>query len=1507
MSLTRLENFLKTVRGSVIYVNTDSLDATDSVENIGSSLTRPFKTIQRAVVEAVRYSYRSGFDNDQFAKTTIIVFPGQYDIDNRPGVLVRDNGSLVFRSSATATLPEWRLSSNFNIYDPTNELYKLNSVFGGVILPRGVTLWAYDAEKTIIRPLYVPSPTNSSITESCIFRLTGSLVPERFSFFDSNPNDLCYRDYTTNRITPNFSHHKLSVYEFVDGVSKISIKDDFLNVTTTRTDLEMYYEKIAAVYGLSSGRAIQDAVYSSAVTVDIEPIVDEYRIIGSKGKEVGITSIRSGNGNVATNTITATLNERVDELSVDTPVQISGVGQAGYDGQFVVYSVSTVNNVSVVQYKSSIVPSVINPSSVGAALNIVVDSVTGSPPIIRQNTLRSVYGMSLFNADGNSISGFKNAIVTDVRGISLQKDDDAFVKYDPVSGSYKDSTSVSNLHKDPKAKYKPDYEHSLIKARNDIVVEISNTTSVGFAKQYFSESGGEASLVASRSDYGAKAFTATGFKKTAYAQDDKGFIVGFIPPKNLQPNIFNVECYSFDVGLTTSIGNTSRLYIANEKNFDKPPEYIVDGYKFGARTNEILNLELSNGNTVGIFTASVLPPNNSSTSEKVYNVQRVNNNTENSIFNNVFDLTTNHNLITGEKIRLYSDNGHLPDGIDSNKIGFAITTGLASSRIKIAESFNDALSNNPIILNRKGGNLQVISKISDKLPGEFGHPVQWDFSNNNWYVNCNTSNSIYNQINTLGVGTLGTFTPNSFIEREFDQRSDDERIFRLRYVIPANTNQIARPPLEDFILQESNNVVLSSDELSKYFSDSFSTLNNANELRNSHYIASVNWVSNIATIKTELASEVSIGTKIELFNFSNGIYTVTSVISDKTFTVSMPVNPGAFNKDTTTRDSNLPYFKKLETPTTFKIHKIVERQEYVYTKQDGVYDLIVINNSNSPTVSPFTGLNFSQPIENVYPILDRDNIVYNPKGSTCFAVPDKIGQVVINDVKNSITRETFNKFTEAHVYGIKISSIESNLIGLAHTFTTEIAHNFKGITGATLSGIGSNYVPGTYFAADVIANTGAGVNANARITVNGSGNISSFQIMESGSAYSVGDVARLIPAAGIGTTTGFIPATITITNVNDNLNDTLYLNDNSMPFRIVGIDSSNKIRVESPERATNLIPSYAVSSDKAVAISSFVYSATTGIATVACASSHGVTNGDSVRLGGFVSDYFNKEVVVESLPNSQSVVVNIGKKGGSLSTSGTRFLFPSLSANNDKVTYMFAGITTTMSGQLTAESTSDVLVISNAVNTGLIIGDYLKVNDEIFRIKSDITSNNVSVFRGLFATKKQTHSVNSVVKKIKVLPIELRKASNIRASAHTFNSVGIGPGNYSTSIPERQNINLSDKEKDLSYSFNINGGQISYDAMDENGRKLKNNKTGDNIVDITNPIYINTKLISYSEKGIEANNFLIEGKRIGFASTTPNSGSYGDIIYNTSPRTGNYIGWSYTINNQWEGFGKIGP
>ena len=321
MGLSRLDNFLKSSRGTILYVNPNDLDATDSIENQGNSLTRPFKTIQRALIEAARFSYQRGLNNDRFGKTTILLYPGDHVVDNRPGYIpVAANQYRTRGGSIVNDLPPYDLTSNLSLDSPDNELFKLNSIHGGVIVPRGTSLVGLDLRKTKIRPKYVPDPENDNIERSALFRITGACYFWQFTMFDADPNGVCYKDYTKNTFVPNFSHHKLTCFEYADGSNGVEINDTFQGYASTRTDLDMYYEKISLIYGQSSGRAISPDFPSSGL--DIEAKIDEYRIVGSTGASVGISSIKAGDGVTSSSTITVTTESAVTGLDVDTPFRI---------------------------------------------------------------------------------------------------------------------------------------------------------------------------------------------------------------------------------------------------------------------------------------------------------------------------------------------------------------------------------------------------------------------------------------------------------------------------------------------------------------------------------------------------------------------------------------------------------------------------------------------------------------------------------------------------------------------------------------------------------------------------------------------------------------------------------------------------------------------------------------------------------------------------------------------------------------------------------------------------------------------------------------------------------------------------------------------------------------------------------------------------------------------------------------------------------------------------------
>ena len=1604
MGLSRLDNFLKSARGTILYVDPSSLDSTDSIENSGNSLTRPFKTIQRALIEAARFSYQRGPNNDRFNKTTIVLYPGDHLIDNRPGYIPTGTGTYSERSGITGLtdLIQWDLDTIFDLSSPDNVLYKLNSINGGVIVPRGTSIVGMDLRKTKIRPTYVPNPENDQIERSCVFRTTGACYFWQFTILDADPNGTCYKDYTTNIFVPNFSHHKLAGFEYADGVNPVNIADDFLTYSTTRTDLDMYYEKVAAVYGASSGREIEPDF--GAGTVDIQPVVDEYRIVGPKGASVGISSIRAGDGSTPTTTITVDLLEGIEGLSVDSPIQINGISAAGYDGQYVI---STAPSSTQFTYKVQNVPLNALPGVTGSTASLVVDTVTSASPYIFNISLRSVYGMCGLLADGDKATGFKSMVVAQYTGIGLQKDENAFVKYDTGSGDYKDSTEVSNLNTDSRSRFKPEYENFHIKATNDSFLQLVSVFAIGYAQHFVAENGGDIALNNSNSNFGAKALVSSGFKKTAFAQDDYGYITHIIPPKEIDPDEFGVEFVAIDVGVTTSksagAGTTNRLYLYNETNQDAPPKTVIDGYHVGARQNELLNIQAFVGGALTTYSSQVVMPfgpysSTQSSSEKSFNVGRsaVGINSIGVDGANIVTLTGTHSLLNGESIRVISEDGNLPDGVEEDQVYYASFVGIVTTKtnqIYISKTLNDAINGTPITINNKGGSLKIVSRVSDKNAGDIGHPVQWD-TGGQWYIGVNTtSNGIYDIINSSGIAGLGDATTRSYVNRKQDNRSLIDTIYRVRYVIPKESPITARPPVDGFILQEANGIVGSgATEISQLYNTSGAI--NSIQLRNPRFIANASYSSGIVTVRSETPHDLRVGDQVEIVNVSpsgyNGTYAVNSVLSAKEFTYITTTSLGVFANDTSVRSENLPYFRKKKYAKTYQVYGVQEVQPYVNNVQDGVYYLTLVNYSNNPTVVPFREEGFGQPIENLYPQFNNDNPNSDPSAAVSCAVRDTIGKVVVNDPQNSITKETL----ESLVVGYGITDIRSSS-GTAHTIYTSIDHGLSGITSVSIVSGGSAYGSGsaaTLYNARLVGFAGSttGSNATARIVVNGSGVITGVNIIDGGSAYGIGNTLTVV---GVATTTSHVVGVVRVETVSDNIGDTLKISGVSSAsysgyntlYTISGIATgkTKEINVISAETITG-IPTSGIGSTstsrsgyiitgKVVGINTLSYNPVTGLATAYFASAHGFRVDNKVSVRGANESVFNGDFVIEKFVDKTELVLKIGAQTNSTSATGTLLAYRQVltstggdlvsdtESTSGRLSYQYAGITTTIgsSYSIATNPTTTDLNIPNAVALGFKLGDYLLIDNEIFRIREAVTSNSVKIYRALLGSTRQTHENGSIVRRIKVTPVELRRNSIIRASGHTFEYLGFGPGNYSTSLPEKQDRSLSKDERFLAQATKTDGGIVVYTGMNSDGDFFAGNKkinsstgkeetydtpvpknTGEKnaseIINITEtqklfvdnsitveggkdrnqvsefngPVVFNNKITSSSD--IEANSFFIQGneaisRKFSIVNAKPTfSGSYGDIVFNSEPSKTEFVGWTYVTENSWEPFGFIG-
>ena len=1650
MGISRLDNFLKSTRGTIIYVDPSSLDATDSIENQGNSLTRPFKTIQRALLESARFSYQRGLDNDRFAQTTILLYPGEHVVDNRPGYIpIAQNQYYERNGNLTNDLPPLDINSIFDLDSPNNELFKLNSIHGGVILPRGTSIVGLDLRKTKIRPKYVPDPTNDNIERSAIFRVTGACYLWQMSIFDGDPNGIVYKDYTANTFVPNYSHHKLTVFEYADGVNPVNINDQFLSYSTSsRTDLDMYYEKVSLVYGQASGRPISPDFPSSAL--DIQPTIDESRIVGPIGGSVLINDIFAGDGVDATNTITVDFNTDaataavVSGLEVDTSFRIQGITATGYNGQFVV---SEKVSATRIKYQTQNVPLVANPTSTGATLSLSSDTVTSASPYVFNCSLRSVFGMCGLHADGSKATGFKSMVCAQFTGIGLQKDDNAFVLFNqdsPSTGLYDDVTKSGNetISNNSRARYKPAYRNFHLKISNNGFVQAVSTFAVGYSDHFVTESGGDISLTNSNSNFGAVSLSSSGFRDTAFGQDDAGYISHIYPPKEIPLTELSFEFDSIDVAKTdrvAGVGSTGHLYLYAQTNKDVAPENVIEGYRVGAKVNDKLHMLIPQGGTVTEYAARIVMDGTTdmqgqellqSTAEKSFNVKRVAG--INSIGSdsdggaeNVITLEGPHNFIEGESVRILSDSGQIPDGLSPNTIYHVITSGSGIStfhNIKLSKTLNGAKNDEALTINNSGGLLKIVSRVSDKNSGEIGHPIQFDDSQGQWYVNvatATTENSIYPIIVSLGTTSLGAATPRTSIKRRNDSRGIDDTLYRLRYVIPSDTQTVSRPPVEGFILQESGSSTgISDSEIQTYFGTG--SLSNKNDQRNFRFISNATWSSNVVTITTELPHDLKVGSEIEIVNVKsstntagtaklgfNKLLTVSSIVSKKQFTAALTTDPGLFTNDTTSRTTALPYFKRKKYTNNFYVFRISEAQKYIFGEQDGIYYLTVLNASNAPIVAPFTGDKFSQPVKRLFPQIDRDNPNSDPEASKSFVDSNIIGLVDINDPKNSITKETFDKFVDDTSIGIGVTDIASST-GTAHTIHTDIDHGLNRIIKLSIDSGGSQYGTGggsqeIYYGAQLsdqgfvgAAASDIGFNATAKVTVSAAGTITDVSIMDGGSAYGIGNSMSITGITTSGAS-GHIPAVVFVDSIYDNVGDVVRINGISSEsysayndlYRITGITTGKEKQFDVSSATTlattagnggvgETLTTEAVAylTGSSLKVTNINYSHATGIASVTTQENHGLSVDNKIRITGAGNTVYNGSFVVTENVAQTVFKMNVGL--GTVSpteTSQTIFALPegfasqdgNVTINNENISGRmvapYAGITTTLASNVNSQTPSFDITGLGEFKNDVKIGDYLQINNEIVRIKTTIApgAGSVQVFRGVLGTKNSEHSVGSVIRRIKPLATELRRHSIIRASGHTFEYVGFGPGNYSTAFPDKHDREINSDEEILAQSMKKEGGVNFYTGMNDKGISYTGNRRvstitgreeifetpvrtikGEDILEepsinvinpvegifsrsikveggpsnkttseFNGPLVVNSKLTINSANGLETNNLFIQGDAtisrnytVGVSAPVL-AGNPGNAIFKANPAEGDTWGYVYTTANEWRAMAPV--
>jgi hypothetical protein len=154
----------------------------------------------------------------------------------------------------------------------------------------------------------------------------------------------------------------------------------------------------------------------------------------------------------------------------------------------------------------------------------------------------------------------------------------------------------------------------------------------------------------------------------------------------------------------------------------------------------------------------------------------------------------------------------------------------------------------------------------------------------------------------------------------------------------------------------------------------------------------------------------------------------------------------------------------------------------------------------------------------------------------------------------------------------------------------------------------------------------------------------------------------------------------------------------------------------------------------------------------------------------------------------------------------------------------------TLGANISSGTTLEVSVPNAGISTTqrFELGSYIQVDNEIMRITSSTLSgssnNEISVIRGVLGTVKENHVAGALITKITPRAIQFHRPSIIRASGHTFEYLGYGPGNYSTSLPQVQVKTLSEEEEFLAQAEESACGIVVYSGLNNDGDFFIGNK-----------------------------------------------------------------------------------
>lgn len=564
---------------NIIYVDPSIGD--DSIDNTGFDPGRPFRTPERALIEATRESRRAGAYNDRYDRILIELSPGDYYIDNSPG-------------SGNTT----NITSDFGLVQRVSTSLNIQS--------------SVQADRATV--IQVDSGSVSLEQPPVAIKLGRVLYSE-----SGGVGNVCKLE----KIAPNSSVWKITL-EYVRG-------------NFNRED-ELFYDNLSVVNPVSGGVIVPRGVSINGVDLrkvrvrpmyvpTLNPVQDDPQLKTSIWKVTGgsYISLQTFTDNLqysrSHNTVTTVTYASRSELEGDeTTVSyyskinalFSNLDNWGGDGLEFLGSESTIvapvptsynyrqqdneeNQTGFPQGDSRANVPVAYPGATrikytgdvtGTPYNLPdINSTRSSSPYVFNCSVRSIFGLNGLHADGSLVGGLKSMVTANFTQVSMQTDPNCYDENTYYSDPPANSQQGGAKRFKESAADQFKYRNIGFRASNDSIIQIVSCFVIGNSDHFVSDSGGDLSITNSCSDFGDVSLKAIGYKDKAFSQDEGApandytgtRMYKIIPPLPLtysQPTP-TIEDVDISTGLGVNYDATLEYVVNNSTNNTMPDFYRV--------------------------------------------------------------------------------------------------------------------------------------------------------------------------------------------------------------------------------------------------------------------------------------------------------------------------------------------------------------------------------------------------------------------------------------------------------------------------------------------------------------------------------------------------------------------------------------------------------------------------------------------------------------------------------------------------------------------------------------------------------------------------------------------------------------------------------------------------------------------------------------------------------------------------------------------------------------------